>query len=88
MKNIIRSIIEKDVPSNHIFDTHSIVLNLLQTPAYKILSNAVSCNQDLNLREIASIVASFEGELVVKMGNGWSKNINGIFSKCTCWRKI
>jgi hypothetical protein len=87
MKNAIREIIS-EIPTGVIFDTHSIIIRLVQSYSDIYLSNFNSGTTETYHGRIGQNIASFEGEIIERQGTSWSKNIRDNFSPCTCWVKL
>lgn len=89
MKDKIHSIIISAIPDNSFFDTHSIIeyLKLHYRNIYE--QNFQSgWTTAFYHSEISKTIASFEGTLLKRQGESWSKNINKEFNLNKGWIKL
>ena len=100
IKDCIKTIIENEIQKGQLFDSHMIILRLIQGGDTGSYSNAYlegyrtlfsnPGTTELYHAKIGKMIGTFEPTLIEKIGqNGqsWSKNIHDKFSSCTAWRK-
>lgn len=89
MKEIVSKIIKEEIPSEVIFDSHSIISWMLQNQSADYLSKNKNQNTASHNGSIAMAIASLENDGVIKkVGTSWSKNIHDKYSTCECWIKL
>jgi len=91
MKEIIKSIIIKEIPSGMIFDTHTIIEYLLQNDSDTYLENYEGkTSTELYHSYISQVISAIASEVGVKKldEKSWSLNIRDNFSECACWKKV
>lgn len=88
MKNLIQFIIQREVVRGCVFDAHSIIEYLLLNHSDDYLSSYRTGNTEYYHSEISKIIATFEGSIIERIGESWSRNIHNNFTKNICWKKI
>jgi len=89
MKNTIKTIIQTEIPNQFIFDAHSIIEYLIQYHSDIYLSSHENgWTTDFYHSEISKSIASFEGSILKRQGESWSRNIHKKFSPNVCWLKL
>lgn len=89
MKTLIQSIIQNDIPKNCVFDVHSIIEYLIQYHSDVYLStHQNNWTTEFYHSEISKKIASFEGNIITRQGESWSRNIHYNFSTNKCWVKL
>jgi hypothetical protein len=89
MRVQIQGIIQREIPKRCVFDAHSIIEYLIQNDSDIYLSfHQKDWSTEYYHSEISKKIASFEDELVERVGESWSLNIHKRFSENVCWRKI
>lgn len=89
MKNTIQTIIQNEIPKGYIFDSHSIIDYIVQYCSDKYLdSYKQGWTTELYHGYIGKTIASFEGNLIERIGDSWSLNIHKKFSENVCWKKL
>jgi len=76
------------MPSNGIFDMHTIIVCLLQNNSDAYLQNCkgrTTLSYHAYIGHIVNNIA--KGGLIKRIGDSWSLNIHKNFSKCSCWKK-
>jgi len=92
IQTAIRQIID-EVPSGCVFDSHFVIVCLLEKYSDEYLEFASSVNAGTNKTlavhgKIGQEIARFENADLARLTHeSWSKNIHGNDSRCTCWRK-
>lgn len=86
LKDAVASII-KMIPCDVLFDTHTVIKYLLRDYSDIYLSNYAYGSTHGYHGHIGQIVDSFIGSEIDRIGESWSMNIHGEYSKCACWKK-
>lgn len=87
MENTVKSIID-GIPVGLIFDTHMIIDNLIKDYSDIYLKSFSGDSTQTYHGKIGQTIDKFTAnKLIEKIGESWSKNIHGRYSKCTCWIK-
>jgi hypothetical protein len=86
MKDVIRDIIES-IGKDLIFDAHTIIECLIQKDSDSYLKHYNGSTTENYHSIIGKEIASFEGQLITRIGKSWSKNIRDNFTDCTCWKR-
>jgi hypothetical protein len=93
MQNTIRQILDA-IPSNYVFDSHFVIQQLLKNHSDEYLQFAAQYADNtrptfVTHGQIGQLINGFVGERIDQIElPGWSENIHGNASKCTCWRKL
>ncbi|RUT73308.1 hypothetical protein [Ancylomarina longa] len=89
MRNTIQIIIQSKIPKEFVFDTHSIIDYLIQYHSDIYLSSHQNgWTTEFYHSEISKLIASFEGSIIKRQGECWSRNIHFKFSQNACWLKL
>ncbi len=89
MRNIIQSIIQREIPKGCVFDAHSIIEFLLQNQSDIYLSSYHNdWTTEFYHSEISKTITTFEGSIIRRIGESWSLNIHKKFSTNVCWIKL
>lgn len=89
MKSIIQTIIQRDIPKGSIFDAHTIIEFLIQNHSDIYLStHQNNWTTEFYHSEISKTIATFEGSIIKRQGESWSRNIHNKFSQNVCWIKL
>jgi hypothetical protein len=88
MENTIKTIID-GIPNGLGFDTHTIIEKLIKDYSDVYLKSFCGDSTLAYHGKIGQIINDFcLTGMIEKIGESWSMNIHGNFSKCTCWRRI
>ena len=89
MKSTIEIIIQSKIPKECIFDAHTIINYLMQNYNDIYLSSYKNgWTTAFYHSEISKTIATFEGNILKRQGESWSRNINYEFSQNKCWIKL
>lgn len=89
MRELIESIIKREIPKGCVFDAHSIIEYLLQKHSdVYLLSHQKDWNTVYYHSEISKTIAVFEKSIIERVGESWSMNIHRKFSTNVCWIKL
>jgi len=87
MQNVIKSIINSEIPKGCVFDAHSIIEYLIQNHSDIYLSSFKTGTTEYYHSEISKTIALFEGSIIKRIDDCWSLNIHKKFSQNKCWIK-
>gem|GEM_PF-3186625 len=89
MKEIILTIIQKAMPDSCLFDAHAVIDYLIKYHREAYESGRSVGETDAHYHSVISKeIATFEGTLLERMGDSWSKHVNGEFCLNKCWLKV
>ncbi|SDX30859.1 hypothetical protein [Aequorivita viscosa] len=89
MKDTIQKIIQTAIPKECVFDAHSIINFLIKYhPDIYLSSYKQNWTTAYYHSEISKLIATYETDLLKRIGESWSQHINGEFSKNKCWIKL
>jgi len=89
MKNTIPDIIQNEIQKNCVFDAHSIIDFLIQYRSDIYLSaHQKNWTTEFYHSEISKTIAEFEGLIIKRQGECWSRNIHQKFTPNKCWVKL
>ncbi|MBR5097501.1 MAG: hypothetical protein IK094_10400 [Treponema sp.] len=87
MNQTIKSIIS-EIPTEHYFDAHTVIQKMYQEYRTVYDSNNKFATIEKYHSEISKNIDSFvQSGMIERIGESWSKNINGNYSECVCWKK-
>jgi len=87
MQNVIKSIINSEIPKGCVFDAHSIIEYLIQNHSDIYLSSFKTGTIEYYHSEISKTIDFFEGSIIKRIDDCWSLNIHKKFSQNKCWIK-
>ena len=87
MKETIRLIVE-GIPKGSIFDSHTVISLLIERYSDIYLANYSHTSTELYHGYIAQCIAELNSGIVRQLGQSWSRNIHGEYSKCAYWERI
>lgn len=87
MQNVIKSIINSEIPKGCVFDAHSIIEYLIQNHSDIYLSSFKTGTTEYYHSEISKTIALFEGSIIKRIDDCLSLNIHKKFSQNKCWIK-
>ena len=89
MKEVIQSVIQREITKGCVFDAHAIIEYLLKNESDTYLSSYNNeKTTEIYHSVISKTIASFEGSIIERTGESWSMNIHKEFSKNLCWKKL
>lgn len=89
MRNVIKAIIQDQIPKGSVFDAHSIIEYLIQNQSDIYLKSYKNeWSTEFYHSIISKEIAHFEDTYLKRIGQSWSLNIHKKFSTNVCWIKL
>ena len=88
METIIATIIS-EIPINSYFDTHTVISRIMEEYHDEYLKGFQGFSStELYHASIGKLISKLENTRVEKVGDGYSKNVKGLYSSVTCWKRL
>ena len=78
----------EDIPKGSTFDSHTIISLLIERYSDVYLEKYSHSSTELYHGYISKCIAELGSDIVKQLGQSWSRNIHGEYSKCAYWERI